>query len=108
MLQIRPPVTEFPALSRCNSVLRPDLCRIAPLQVPGQTESFLQHMQLGLAAAAADPTALLVFSGGQTRMEAGAVSEAGSYENVARARNWFGHAGVAARTVTEVGRAPPS
>ena len=38
-------------------------------QVPGQTGSFLQHMQMGIQAAADDPSALLVFSGGQTRLE---------------------------------------
>lgn len=38
-------------------------------QVPGQTGSFLQHMQMGIQAAADDPSSLLVFSGGQTRLE---------------------------------------
>ena len=37
------------------------------MQVPGQTHSFVQHIQLGVEQAAADPTALLLFSGGKTR-----------------------------------------
>jgi hypothetical protein len=37
------------------------------LQVPGQTHSFVQHIQLGVEQAAADPSALLLFSGGKTR-----------------------------------------
>lgn len=73
-------------------------------QVPGQTESFLQHMRLGVAATAGDPAALLVFSGGQTREGAGARSEAQSYRNVAHAAGWFGHPEVQTRAVTEVPR----
>mmetsp|Transcript_18462 Transcript_18462/g.55712 ORF Transcript_18462/g.55712 Transcript_18462/m.55712 type:complete len:253 (-) Transcript_18462:868-1626(-) len=70
-------------------------------QVPGQTNSFLQHMQMGIGAAANDPNALLVFSGGQTRLEAGARSEGQSYWSVSDAHGWFGHPGVQARAVTE-------
>lgn len=90
---------------RCREVLRQhrrsSLAVLA--QVPGQTESFLQHMQLGVGAAADDPTALLVFSGGQTREAAGARSEAQSYRNVAQAAGWFSHPEVRSRVVTEVG-----
>lgn len=46
------------------SVLPPSV----PLQeVVGQTESFVEHIQLGVREAAADPEALLLFSGGKTR-----------------------------------------
>lgn len=41
---------------------------LSPLQeVPGQTHSFVEHIQLGVREAAADPEALLLFSGGKTR-----------------------------------------
>jgi hypothetical protein len=36
-------------------------------EVEGQTHSFVQHIQLGVREAAADPDALLLFSGGKTR-----------------------------------------
>ena len=36
-------------------------------EVPGQAASFLDHIQLGVKEAAADPEALLLFSGGKTR-----------------------------------------
>lgn len=35
--------------------------------VPGQTRSFVTHIQLGVREAAADPDSLLLFSGGKTR-----------------------------------------
>lgn len=41
--------------------------------------------------AAADPHALLLFSGGQTRLVAGTRSEGASYWGVADALQWFGH-----------------
>ena len=46
----------------------PRLWRPTLLQeVPGQTNSFMEHIQLGVKEAAADPDALLLFSGGKTR-----------------------------------------
>ena len=36
-------------------------------EVPGPAASFLDHIQLGVKEAAADPEALLLFSGGKTR-----------------------------------------
>lgn len=36
-------------------------------EVPGQTQSFVEHIQLGVREAAADPDSLLLFSGGKTR-----------------------------------------
>ena len=59
-------------------------------KVPGQTESFLDHIKLGIKQAAADPEAMLLFSGGQTRKEAGPRAEALGYWLVAEANSWFG------------------
>ncbi len=46
---------------------------------PGEAQSFLDHIKLGIQEAAADPEAMLLFSGGQTRREAGPRSEGLSY-----------------------------
>jgi hypothetical protein len=71
-------------------------------KVPGQTQSFLKHIQLGIAQAAADPEAMLMFSGGKTRKEAGPRAEGLGYWLVAEANNWFGdQAGVRDRAYTE-------
>lgn len=51
----------------------------------------VSHIQSGVRAAAADPKALLVFSGGQTRPEAGPHDEGGSYYRVAEHYGWWGH-----------------
>lgn len=59
------------------------------------------HIERGVELAAANPQALLIFSGGQSRLEAGPVSEAFSYYWIAQYYGWFGHPEVAARTVTE-------
>ncbi|KAJ3276488.1 hypothetical protein HK104_003661, partial [Borealophlyctis nickersoniae] len=62
--------------------------------------TIMQHIQRGVEVAAADPSALLVFSGGEARVNAGPRSEAQSYWTVADAKNkvhqfsmrkWFGH-----------------
>jgi hypothetical protein len=47
-------------------------------------------MELGVKEVAKNPKALLMFSGGKTRMEGGALSEAVSYWQVSRAFDWFG------------------
>ena len=51
--------------------------------------AFFRHVQKGIEEVVEDPHALLVFSGGQTRMQAGPVSEASSYYHVAKSFNWF-------------------
>merc|ERR1740130_1520374 len=51
----------------------------------------VSHIQSGVEVAAADPRALLVFSGGQTRSEAGPHDEGGSYYRVAEHYGWWGH-----------------
>jgi len=59
-------------------------------RVPGQVDSFLEHIRGGVLEAAADPHALLLFSGGETRASAGPISEAASYWMVAQGQQWFG------------------
>ncbi|KAL4517833.1 hypothetical protein Ndes2526B_g02233 [Nannochloris sp. 'desiccata'] len=71
-------------------------------KVPGQTQSFLEHIKLGIKQAAADPEAMLMFSGGKTRKEAGPRAEGLGYWLVAEANGWFGHqAAVRERAFTE-------
>jgi len=75
---------------------------------------FVSHIKHGVKEAAADPRALLVFSGGQTRPEAGPHDEGSSYYRVAEHYAWWGDSwpsytsgtnetalSVAQRTVTE-------
>lgn len=57
--------------------------------VEGVAESFLTHIQRGVEQAAADPSAMLLFSGGQTKFEAGPRSEGVSYWLIAEANRWF-------------------
>eukprot|EP00878_Enallax_costatus_P025358 GHUV01027129.1.p1 GENE.GHUV01027129.1~~GHUV01027129.1.p1 ORF type:complete len:232 (+),score=67.51 GHUV01027129.1:983-1678(+) len=71
-------------------------------KIPGQAQTFLDHIRLGIETAAADPNALLLFSGGQTRQAAGPRSEGLSYWMVAEAAGWFGHPEVRSRAFTEV------
>jgi hypothetical protein len=53
----------------------------------GLPAAMVAHIQAGLRAASEDPTALLVFSGGQTRSAMGPESEGSSYYKVADAMN---------------------
>ncbi|GAB4861156.1 hypothetical protein Ancab_036313 [Ancistrocladus abbreviatus] len=57
---------------------------------PGQAATFLEHIQEGVVAVAKDDAALLLFSGGETRKDAGPRSEAQSYWLVAESKGWFG------------------
>ena len=71
-------------------------------EVPGQTHSFLEHIKLGVTQAAADPEAMLLFSGGKTRRDAGPRAEAMGYWLVAEGNGWFGNAAsVRERSFTE-------
>ncbi|KAI3430725.1 hypothetical protein D9Q98_005311 [Chlorella vulgaris] len=70
-------------------------------EVEGQTHSFVQHIQLGVREAAADPDALLLFSGGKTRKDAGPRAEGEGYWLVAEAAKWYGAEGVRERAFTE-------
>lgn len=65
-------------------------------QVEGEAKSFLDHIRLGILAAARDQDALLLFSGGQTRSAAGPRSEGLSYWMVAEAAGWFAEDAAAA------------
>ncbi|XP_065880671.1 uncharacterized protein C57A10.07 isoform X2 [Euphorbia lathyris] len=58
---------------------------------PGQAATFVTHIQEGVDVAAKDSKALLLFSGGETRKNAGPRSEAQSYWTVAESKGWFGN-----------------
>lgn len=89
------------ALSKCILLEASD--SLAGLQgVEGQSHSFVEHIQIGVKHAEADPSSLLLFSGGQTRRAAGPRSEAEGYWMVAAAAGWWGHNGVQDRAFTEV------
>ncbi|XP_010459849.1 PREDICTED: uncharacterized protein C57A10.07-like [Camelina sativa] len=68
---------------------------------PGQAATFLSHIQEGVDAAAKDDDSLLLFSGGETRKDAGPLSEAQSYWAVAESKRWFGKDEVRPRALTE-------
>jgi hypothetical protein len=67
----------------------------------GEPPKYLEHIERGISLAAEDPEALLVFTGTQTRVAAGARSEAASYYWAADLLDWFGFLEVQERTVTE-------
>ena len=67
----------------------------------GEPKHYIRHVQRGVEVAAADPEALLIFSGGQSRLEAGPRSEAQSYFAIAEMHDWWGLRDVAARATTE-------
>ena len=73
---------------------------LLPFQT-GEVPYLIGHVEAGVRAAATDPEALLVFSGGQTRLEASQRSEAESYAYVAEALGWFGCDGVAGRVALD-------
>lgn len=56
----------------------------------GQAATFLEHIRAGVEVAGKDTDALLLFSGGETRKDAGPRSEAQSYWSVAETHDWFG------------------
>lgn len=62
---------------------------------------YIGHIEAGVRAAAADSDALLIFSGGYTRLEAGPRSEGQSYYWIADHFDWFGHPEVRQRAITE-------
>ena len=62
---------------------------------------FVKHARRGAELAAGRDDTLLVFSGGQTRRDAGPRSEAQSYWLLAEHFGWWGLGGVAARATTE-------
>jgi hypothetical protein len=66
----------------------------------GLPQAILAHLRAGIDAAARDPGALLVLSGGQTRPAAGPESEGGSYYRVADAMNLWSPAATTAGAAT--------
>jgi hypothetical protein len=56
----------------------------------GQAATFLAHIKEGVEIAARDQDALLLFSGGGTRKDAGPRSEAHSYWAIAESKGWDG------------------
>lgn len=70
--------------SNCEKVEKEDSWFLEPYQRnPGQAATFVTHIQEGIEIAARDDGALLLFSGGETRKDAGPRSEAQSYWTVA-------------------------
>ncbi|XP_057773598.1 uncharacterized protein C57A10.07 isoform X2 [Salvia miltiorrhiza] len=69
---------------------------------PGQAATFVTHIEKGVEIAARDDATLLLFSGGETRKDAGPRSEAQSYWIVAESKQWFGNRdSVRSRALTE-------
>lgn len=56
----------------------------------GQVSTLLKHIEAGVQHTANDSTAVLLFSGGQTRGSSGPRSEALTYWSIAKANNWYG------------------
>lgn len=76
--------------SSCEKVDKEGAWLLEPYQkYPGQAATFLAHIQKGAQIAAADDKSLLLFSGGETRKDAGPRSEAQSYWMVAESKGWF-------------------
>lgn len=62
---------------------------------------FIEHIRAGVERAAADPAALLMFSGGATDPEAGPIPEGLGYWLIGEWYEWWGHAEVRGRAVVE-------
>ncbi|KAF8411673.1 hypothetical protein HHK36_004231 [Tetracentron sinense] len=76
--------------SSCGKVDQEDSWFLESYQKhPGQASTFLTHIKEGVEIAAKDEGALLLFSGGETRKDAGPRSEAQSYWAVAESKGWF-------------------
>ena len=67
----------------------------------GEACFYLEHIRHAVELGAADPTALLIFSGSQTFAAAGPRSEAQGYWMLAEHFDWWGHAAVCPRSTTE-------
>ncbi|KAE8683428.1 pleckstrin-like proteiny domain-containing family A member 8-like [Hibiscus syriacus] len=77
--------------STCGRVDKDDSWFLESYQKnPGQAATFLSHVKEGIESTARDNSALLLFSGGETRKDAGPLSEAQSYWTVAESKGWFG------------------
>ena len=67
----------------------------------GEGRLYTEHTCAGVFLANRDEEAMLIFSGGQTREEAGPISEAQGYWQVANQRGWLNHPEVKERTFLE-------
>jgi hypothetical protein len=67
----------------------------------GEPKRYIGHIERGVEETAADPEALLIFSGGPTRIEAGPRTESLSYWLVAEHYGWFGRETVRERAYLE-------
>lgn len=67
----------------------------------GEPPFYIGHMKAAVEKAAEDPESILVFSGGETRLEAGPLSEAMSYWRLSSHFGWWGHDSVKARALCE-------
>jgi len=67
----------------------------------GEPKKYIEHVRRAVEEASADPAALILFSGGQTRAAAGPRSEAQSYWGVAEHFQWFDLQQVRGRATTE-------
>jgi len=67
----------------------------------GEPPFYIEHIMYGVDRAASEPRSLLVFSGGQTRLEAGPRSEAQSYWMLADHFSWWHRPSVRLRATTE-------
>ncbi|XP_073305359.1 uncharacterized protein C57A10.07-like [Primulina huaijiensis] len=77
--------------SSCENVDKEDSWYLESYQKhPGQAATFIKHIQNGVEITGNDDAALLLFSGGETRKNAGPRSEAQSYWVAAESKGWFG------------------
>jgi len=78
-------------IATCGGTDREESWFLEPYQRhPGQAATFVAHIKEGVDIAARDDGALLLFSGGETRKDAGPRSEAQSYWAIAESKGWFG------------------
>ncbi len=89
------------AILRCFDDIEADASWMLLDFQKGEPKHYIRHVQRGVELAAADPEALLIFSGGQSRVEAGPRSEAQSYFAIAELREWWSAPEVARRAITE-------
>lgn len=89
--------------SKCETPDEEESWALQPYQKhPGQASSFVEQIEAGVEAAAEAGDSLLLFSGGETRPDAGPRSEGQSYWTVAESKGWFGNrASVRWRALTE-------
>lgn len=66
-------------------------------------QALVSHIKSGVELTAADPEALLIFSGGQTRAAAGPRDEGWSYYRLAEHFSWWGHGGTSSQVSARSG-----